>query len=210
LFPSLYAILDPDLSPLPVADLALQLAEAGVELVQLRDKKNSSSEILARARELTSLLVPKGIRFILNDRADIAAMAGSGGVHVGQEDLPAELARRICGPSRWVGVSTHNLDQLGLADRTSADYIAIGPIFPTSTKENPDPVVGLDFIRAARQITRKPLVAIGGITLESAARVFRAGADSLAIIRDLVAVRDPAGRAKEFLAVARECRHRLP
>jgi thiamine-phosphate pyrophosphorylase len=210
LFPSLYAILDPDLSPLPVADLAAQLAEAGAELLQLRDKKNSSSEILTRARELTALLVPKGIRFILNDRADIAAMAGSSGVHVGQQDLPAEEARRICGPSRWVGVSTHNLDQLRLADRTSADYIAIGPIFPTSTKGNPDPVVGLDFIRAARQITRKPLVAIGGITLESAAEVFRAGADSLAVIRDLLAAKDPAGRAKEFLAVAQECRQRRP
>ena len=208
MFPSLYAILDPDLSPLPVGDLAAQLAEAGVELLQLRGKKNSPSEILARAKELTALLVPKGIRFILNDRADIAVMAGSSGVHVGQQDLPAEQARSICGPSRWVGVSTHNLDQLHLADRTSADYIAIGPIFPTTTKENPDPVVGLDFIRAARQMTRKPLVAIGGITLESAADVYRAGADSLAIIRDLIAANDPAGRAKQFLAVAEECRQR--
>jgi thiamine-phosphate pyrophosphorylase len=129
-------------------------------------------------------------------------MADCAGVHVGQEDLSPEDARRIVGRSKWVGVSTHNLEQLRQADRTSADYIAIGPIFPTSTKENPDPVVGLDFIRAARRITSKPLVAIGGITLDSAADVFRAGADSLAIIRDLAASRNPAERAKEFLAIA--------
>jgi thiamine-phosphate pyrophosphorylase len=121
---------------------------------------------------------------------------------VGQEDLPPEEARRICGASRWVGVSTHNLEQLREANLTSVDYIAVGPIFPTGTKENPDPVVGIEFLRAARQLTRKPLVAIGGITIESAADVFGAGADSVAIIRDLLAAPDPASRAKEYLAIS--------
>jgi len=204
-FPSLYAIIDPEFSNLPVPDLASQLAAAGVNLIQLRDKRSSSSKILATARELNDLLARKNVRFLLNDRPDIAAILGCG-VHVGQEDLPPDDARKIVGPARWVGVSTHNLDQLRQADRTSADYIAIGPIFPTSTKENPDPVVGLDFIRAARAITRKPLVAIGGITLEKSADVFQAGADSVAIIRDLGAAENPGARAREFLAVAEQSR----
>src|SRR5208282_5574630 len=133
-------------------------------------------------------------------------ISGAAGVHVGQEDLPVEEARKICGPSRWVGVSTHNLEQLREADRTSADYIAVGPIFPTGTKENPDPVVGIDFLRAARRLTRKPLVAIGGITIESAPEMFRAGADSVAIIRDLLAAPDPGTRPREYLAVAERAR----
>jgi thiamine-phosphate pyrophosphorylase len=202
MFPALYAILDPDVSPTPVTEVAVQLADAGVKLIQLRDKRSSAAEILAHARALTAALSSTEARLIVNDRADIAAMCDSGGVHVGQEDLPVEHARRICGPPRRVGVSTHNLQQLREADRTSADYIAIGPIFSTSTKENPDPVVGLDFIRAAREITRKPLVAIGGITLKTAGEVFRAGADSVAIIKDLLLANNPAERAREYLAVA--------
>ncbi len=140
---------------------------------------------------------------IVNDRPDIAAIAGAHGVHVGQEDLPVEDARKICPPPRWVGVSTHNLEQLRAADVTSADYIAVGPIFPTVTKENPDPVVGLDFLRAARKITRKPLVAIGGITVQSASEVFHAGADSVAVISDLATAPDPAQCAREYLAIAK-------
>ena len=140
----------------------------------------------------------------------LAAMAGAGGVHVGQEDLPVDEARKICGAPLWVGVSTHTLEQLRAAEATSADYIAVGPIFPTGTKANPDPVVGLEFLRAARQITRKPLVAIGGITVESAGEVYRAGADSIAVIRDLMAARDPAHRAREYLAIARRVRPARP
>jgi thiamine-phosphate pyrophosphorylase len=104
-----------------------------------------------------------------------------------------------------VGISTHNLEQVLAADKTSADYIAVGPIFATGTKEDPDPVVGLDFIRNARNFTRKPLVAIGGITVKSAAEVFRAGADSVAVISDLNNARDPAARAREYLEIARQC-----
>jgi thiamine-phosphate pyrophosphorylase len=204
-FPPLYAILDPEFSTIALTQLASQLAAAGVELIQLRDKRSASGHLAAQGRELHAVLAPKNVRFILNDRPAIAAIVGCG-VHVGQEDLPPEDARKIVGPSRWVGVSTHNLDQLRQADRTSADYIAIGPIFPTSTKENPDPVVGLDFIRAARANTRKPLVAIGGITLEKSADVFKAGADSIAVIRDLGAAKNPAERAREFLAVAEKSR----
>jgi len=114
-----------------------------------------------------------------------------------------EVARKICARPLWVGVSTHNLDQLRAADATSADYIAVGPIFPTATKQNPDAVVGLDFLRSARNFTRKPLVAIGGITVKSAQEVFRAGADSVAVISDLGNAPDPALRAREYLEIAR-------
>ncbi len=208
MFPALYAILDPDLTRTPLTTFASTLADAGVRLMQLRDKRGSAARIHSQAKELQMILAPRGVRFIVNDRPDIAAMTDSGGVHVGQEDLPAEEARRICGISRWVGVSTHNLEQLREADLTSVDYIAVGPIFPTGTKENPDPVVGIEFLRAARQMTAKPLVAIGGITIESAADVFRAGADSVAIIRDLFVAPDPAERARDYLAIAERARSR--
>jgi thiamine-phosphate pyrophosphorylase len=205
LFPALYAILDPSLTPEPVA-FARQLAEAGVQLIQLRDKRGSSRKIHEQARELMSLQ-SSGVRIIINDRPDIAAIAGAAGVHVGQDDLPVEDARKICQPPLWVGVSTHNLNQVREADATSADYIAVGPIFPTSTKENPDPVVGLDLLRAARQLTRKPLVAIGGVTVESAAEVFAAGADSVAVIKDLArAGNGLRERVREYLAIAERSR----
>ena len=208
MFPPLYAILDPSLAAQPVSQLAESLARAGVELIQLRDKRNTPRAVLRQAQELVAQLASSGVRLIVNDRPDIAALSGAGGVHVGQLDLPVEAARAFCGKPRWVGVSTHNLAQFRDAERTSADYIAVGPVFPTGTKEHPDPVVGLDFIRAARQLTRKPLVAIGGITVESAADVFRAGVDSIAVVRDLLAAPDPARRAREFLAVAERARAR--
>jgi thiamine-phosphate pyrophosphorylase len=214
-FPSLYAILDLGVtesagspSQLPRAEarstlaFAKELAAAGVSLIQLRDKHASAAKLFAAAREWTQALNPLGARLIINDRPDIAAMVGAGGVHVGQDDVPVEAARAICGPNRWVGVSTHNLDQFRAALGTSADYIAFGPIFPTASKQNPDPVVGLDLFRQSRALTRKPLVAIGGITLDSAADVYRAGADSLAVIRDLARAPDPAARASEYLAIA--------
>lgn len=208
MFPALYAILDPALSPVPLPDLAETLANAGVKLVQLRDKHSTARKICDDSRRLIERVAPAGVRVIVNDRPDITAMVGAGGVHVGQEDLAVEEARGICGPSCWVGVSTHNIEQLRAADLTSADYIAVGPVFPTCTKDNPDPVIGLEFLRAARRATRKTLVAIGGITVESAGEVFRAGADSVAVIRDLVAAPDPAARAAEYLAIAERIRSR--
>jgi len=207
-FPPLYAILDPSLTTAPVGVLAETLAKAGVRLIQLRDKRSPARRIYEQVRELAAILSPYDVRLIVNDRPDIAAICGAAGVHVGQDDLPAEDARRICGPAKWVGVSTHNIEQLREADRTSADYIAVGPIFPTGTKENPDPVVGVDFVREARRLTRKPLVAIGGITVESAADVFGAGANSVAVIRDLIAAPDPGVRAREYLEIAERVRTR--
>jgi len=207
-FPPLYAILDPEFARLPLENLGIQLAEAGVRLMQLRAKRLAARQMYDQAAQLNQVLASRDVTFIVNDRADIAAMTGAAGVHVGQEDLPVEDARRICPAPRWVGVSTHNLDQLREADATSADYIAVGPIFPTGAKENPDPVVGVDFVRQARAITWKPIVAIGGITAEAAADVFRAGADSVAVIRDLIAAHNPAARAREYMAIAERTRLR--
>jgi thiamine-phosphate pyrophosphorylase len=200
-FPPLYAILDITAID-SQANTPEALTESGVRLVQLRDKHASARALFAASKNLVARLSPKGVRIIVNDRPDIAAMLDAGGVHVGQDDLPVEAARTLCGAGRWVGVSTHNLEQLQLAMRTSADYIAVGPIFPTATKENPDPVVGFDLLRKARRLTRKPLVAIGGITIKSAELVYRAGADSVAIVSDLLSAPDPARRAREYFAIA--------
>ena len=144
---------------------------------------------------------PKTVRLIMNDRADLALIAEFDGVHVGQDDLLLESVRRIIGPNGWLGVSTHNPEQLAEADKTSADYVAIGPVFATTSKEKPDPVVGLEGVRRARQLTRKPLVAIGGITRANAASVIDAGADSVAVISDLLP--DPRKSAEEFFRILR-------
>jgi thiamine-phosphate pyrophosphorylase len=141
------------------------------------------------------------VRLILNDRADLCLAAEFDGVHVGQEDLSAESVRGIIGAGRWLGVSTHNPVQMVESNRSSADYVAIGPVFSTSSKAKPDPVVGLEGVRRARGLTRKPLVAIGGITRQNAAAVILAGADSVAVISDLL--REPRKSAEEFFRILR-------
>ena len=198
--PRLYPILDAacfsDVAAMFAA--AEELASAGCTLLQYRNKEGNARQMLDQARELKSRLVPN-INLIMNDRADLCLAAGFDGLHIGQDDLSPESARRIIGPDRWLGVSTHNPEQLSEADKTSADYLAIGPIFATSSKANPDPVVGLDGVRQARELTRKPLVAIGGITRANARSVIDAGADSVAVISDLL--RDPRKSAEEFLRI---------
>lgn len=141
--------------------------------------------MLSDAREIRRRL-GRRIVLIMNDRADLALAGDFDGVHVGQDDLSVEAVRRVVGPELIVGASTHNPEQLQVADQTSADYLAIGPVFATASKVNPDPVVGVDGVRRARELTRKPLVAIGGITLDNARAVLEAGADSLALISSLV------------------------
>jgi thiamine-phosphate pyrophosphorylase len=211
-FPPLYAIIDAALLKTSELSFAQSMAEAGVELLQYRNKHASSRQVFEISRSISVRLSALGRagnyqpRFIVNDRADIALVMNAGGVHVGQEDLRVEEARAIVGHERWVGVSTHSLEQIDVAAKTSADYIAFGPVFPTTSKENPDPVVGLNLLREARLRTQKPLVAIGGITLERAEDVYSAGADSLAIARDLTMCADPASRAREFLSAAARMR----
>ncbi len=206
MFPALYAILDQQVMKAPVVKCAKELAAAGVELIQYRAKEITPRAYFATCSSLAEALATAKARLIINDRPDIAAMVGAGGVHVGQDDLTPDDARKICGSGRWVGLSTHNIEQVRAAASAPVDYIALGPIFPTSTKQKPDPVVGTSLIREARKLTRKPLVAIGGITLERAPEVFAAGANSVAVIRDLLDARDPASRAREYLALAAKSR----
>jgi thiamine-phosphate pyrophosphorylase len=200
--PRVYAILDSshfaDAESLLAA--AEQLASGGCTVLQYRNKSGHARVMLEQARELKKR-IHGSVRLIMNDRADLCLAAGFHGVHVGQEDLSPESVRRIIGADHWLGVSTHNPEQLKEADLTSADYLAIGPVFTTSSKENPDPVVGLEGVRRARVLTRKPLVAIGGITRANARSVIEAGADSVAVISDLL--RDPRKSAEEFFRVLR-------
>jgi thiamine-phosphate pyrophosphorylase len=168
--------------------------------LQYRNKSGNARGMLEQARALKKHL-DHSARLIMNDRADLCLAAGFEGVHVGQEDLSPESVRAIIGPERWLGVSTHNPDQLREADLTSADYVAIGPVFATSSKENPDPLVGLEGVRRARALTGKPLVAIGGITRANALSVIDAGADSVAVISDLI--REPRKSAEEFFRILR-------
>jgi thiamine-phosphate pyrophosphorylase len=211
-FPPLYAIIDAGLLKTSELSFAEMMAESGVELLQYRNKRASSRALFEACQSISarlSAIARLGVydpSFIVNDRADIARAVKARGVHVGQEDLTVEEARGIVGREQWVGVSTHNVEQLAAADKTSADYIAFGPIFATTSKENPDPVVGLELLREARRRTGKPLVAIGGITLERAADVFRAGADSLAVAGDLILSNNPAARARQFLEEAARVR----
>jgi thiamine-phosphate pyrophosphorylase len=183
-----------------------ELVAGGCTLLQYRNKNGNARVMLERARELRQQLrarapAPHVPRLIMNDRADLCLVAEFDGVHVGQEDLLPESVRGIIGAGRWLGVSTHNPEQVQEADRTSADYIAIGPVFSTSSKGRPDPVVGLEGVRWARQLTRKPLVAIGGITRGNAASVIEAGADSVAVISDLLL--EPRKSAEEFFRILR-------
>jgi thiamine-phosphate pyrophosphorylase len=201
-FPRLYAILD--VGRFSGVEAMLIVAEefvaGGCTLLQYRNKSGKARVMLEQARELKQRLGSKA-RLIMNDRADLALVAEFDGVHVGQDDLSPESVRKIIGTDRWLGVSTHNPAQLAEADQTSADYLAIGPVFSTSSKDKPDPVVGLDGVRQARQLTRKPLVAIGGITRANAASVIEAGADSVAVISDLL--REPRKSAEEFFRILR-------
>jgi thiamine-phosphate pyrophosphorylase len=183
-----------------------ELVAGGCTLLQYRNKSGNAGVMLEQARALrrqsrARAAAPHLPKLIMNDRADLCLIAEFDGVHVGQDDLLPESVRGIIGAGRWLGVSTHNPEQMREADLTSADYLAIGPVFSTSSKHQPDPVVGLEGVRRARQLTRKPLVAIGGITRGNAASVIEAGADSVAVISDLT--RDPRKSAEEFFRVLR-------
>jgi thiamine-phosphate pyrophosphorylase len=196
--PRLYAIADAGFFPETekLVHFAQELAAGGVTLLQYRNKTGSARRILEDALALRQGL-PEQVRLIMNDRADLCLAADFGGVHVGQDDLSPESVRNLIGPERWLGVSTHNPEQLAAAATTSADYLAIGPVFATTSKERPDPVIGLEGVRRARALTAKPLIAIGGITRQNCRSVIDAGADSVAVISDLIA--SPRTAAEDFL-----------
>ncbi|MGO9123701.1 MAG: thiamine phosphate synthase [Terriglobales bacterium] len=196
--PKLYSILDPFAfrETQTMFRAAEDLVSAGVSLVQYRNKSGNARQMLEQARELKRRL-GDAVKLIMNDRADLALAAGLDGVHVGQGDLSPAAARKVIGDGLWLGVSTHNPEQVKEANQTSADYIAVGPVFATASKANPDPVIGLEGVQRARELTRKPLVAIGGITRDNCRSVIDAGADSVAVISDLL--REPGKSAEAFL-----------
>jgi thiamine-phosphate pyrophosphorylase len=197
--PRFYPILDAGLllrAGLSIEGFARELREAGIRFLQYRDKEASDEVLLQRAAIFRRIFPASDSCLILNDRVPLVLSAGYDGVHVGQEDLSPADARVLLGPEVIVGVSTHSERQLVSAADSLADYIAIGPVFATSSKQVPDPVVGLQGVRAARAFTDKPLVAIGGITRANCAAVIEAGADSVAVISDLI--QSPGKSVEEF------------
>ncbi len=188
---TIYPITDVRLSGLSHAEQTLRLIEGGATLIQLREKHQSSREFYRQAEEALHVARKRGVRIVINDRVDIAQALNADGVHLGQDDLPPEEARRILGDRALIGFSTHNLEQARRASRLPVDYLAIGPIFATSSKGHAYPVVGLEALRQVRRMIGSiPLVAIGGITHENASQVLDAGADCLAVISAVLASPD--------------------
>jgi thiamine-phosphate pyrophosphorylase len=201
--PQLYPITDVRLSGLSHAEQVERLVAGGATFIQLREKHAGPREFYADALEALRIARAKGARIIINDRADVALALKADGVHLGQDDLPPEAARTLLGQNATIGYSTHNVEQAIAAASLPVDYLAIGPIFPTSTKENPDPVVGLEGLRRVRRaIGDLPLVAIGGITPETAPETLAAGADSVAVVGALLADSTAIEeRTREFLSL---------
>jgi len=207
--PSLYAIVDVELCRVRGLDPLTVLAafvDGGARFIQLRDKSPSSGARLALADAAVALTRPAGAWLVINDRADIARMCGADGVHVGQDDLPVAAARGIAGAKALLGVSTHDEAQLQAAIATDADYIAVGPIYGTATKDTGYTARGLDLLRRAASIAGRPVVAIGGITLARAGEPIAAGAASVAVISDLLTGGDPRARVRAFLEALSERR----
>jgi thiamine-phosphate pyrophosphorylase len=200
--PKLYAITDARLSGLAHEEQLRRLSEGGAALVQLREKHASPREFYRAAEAASRFARERGVTVIVNDRADIALASKADGVHLGQDDLDPASARRLLGDDFIIGYSTHDLSQLEAASRLPIDYVAFGPVFPTRTKENPDPVVGLELLSRARAALDPsiPLVAIGGITRENARAALDAGADSVAVVSALLSEpAEIARRTREFL-----------
>jgi len=192
----LYAISDASFGD-PVS-LAQALFDGGARLVQVRNKKASARELFNQVESILKR-APADASVIVNDRVDVARITGAAGVHLGQSDIGVVEARRILGPDQIIGFSTHNLEQALAASKLPADYIAVGPIFPTSTKLNAEPVVGLEKLATICKAVQKPVVAIGGIRLENAAEVLAAGPHSIAVVSDLLAAADIRARVREWI-----------
>jgi len=194
--PRLYTFADASFGD-PVR-LAEALFNAGARIIQVRNKRGSARELLEQVERILSF-APRGAEIIVNDRVDVALISGAGGVHLGQDDVPPVEARRILGLDRMIGFSTHNLEQAMRAEKLPVDYVAVGPIFLSATKERPDAVVGLENLSAICQAIRKPVVAIGGIKLENAEDVLKAGATSVAVISDVLSAPDVASRVQSWI-----------
>jgi thiamine-phosphate pyrophosphorylase len=191
----LYVILDPSIRPdRSLTDMLKASAEAGAKIFQYRNKRASMKEAYADASALRKVASELGVTFIVNDRCDLALAVDADGVHLGQGDLPYNYARTIMGPVKLIGLSTHSMDQVKEAEIMKPDYIGFGPIFKPGSKQDHDPVVGIEGLRAVRSLTALPIFAIGGITLENVGEVMQAGANGVALISAILDAPD-VGRA---------------
>jgi len=181
--PKIYPLTDTVVSGLSHTEQVRRLLAGGATLIQLREKRAPAGTFLAEAIEATQLAHEQGAKLIINDRVDIALAVHADGVHLGQDDMPVEAARRLLGEQAIIGFSTHNLEQLKTALDLPIDYLAFGPVFSTTSKDRPDPMVGLEGVRDARRLAGNlPIVAIGGITLTTLNPTLRAGAEAVALI----------------------------
>jgi thiamine-phosphate pyrophosphorylase len=197
----LYIILDPSVCPeRPLVEVLTAAAEAGASLFQYRNKTASMKEAYVEALALRQAAAKAGVLFIVNDRCDLALAVDADGVHLGQKDLPLDLARRVMGPDKLIGISTHNPDQVREATAGKPDYLGFGPIFNPGSKQDHDPVVGLEGLRAMRRLTSLPVYAIGGIQIDQAGEVMRAGANGVAVISAILKAPDISHAVNAFLA----------
>jgi thiamine-phosphate pyrophosphorylase len=197
----LYIILDPSVCPArPLVEVLRAAAEAGASLFQYRNKTASMKEAYAEALALRHAAAKAGVLFIVNDRCDLALAVDADGVHLGQGDLPLDLARKVMGPDKLIGISTHNPDQVREATAGKPDYLGFGPIFTPGSKQDHDPVVGLEGLRAMRELTSLPVFAIGGIQIDQVGEVVRAGANGVAVISAILKAPDISHAVKMVLA----------
>jgi len=196
----LYIILDPSVCPArPLVEVLTAAAEAGASLFQYRNKSASMKDAYLEALVLRQAAAKAGVLFIVNDRCDLALAVDADGVHLGQEDLPLDLARKVMGPEKLIGISTHNPEQVREATVGNPDYLGFGPIFTPGSKQDHDPVVGLDGLRAMRGLTSLPIFAIGGIQIDQVREVMRAGADGIAVISAILKAPDISHAVTSFL-----------
>ena len=197
----LYIILDPSVCPSrPLVQVLTAAAEAGASLFQYRNKTASMKDAYVEALSLRQAAARAGVLFIINDRCDLALALNADGVHLGQGDLPLDLARKVMGPDKLIGISTHNPDQVRDATAGKPDYLGFGPIFKPGSKQNHDPVVGVEGLCAMRSLTALPVFAIGGIQIDQAGEVMRAGANGVAVISAILKAPDIRLAVKTFLA----------
>ncbi len=197
----LYVILDPSVCPArPLVEVLTTAAEAGASLFQYRNKTASMKDAYVEALVLRQAAAKAGVLFIINDRCDLALAVDADGVHLGQDDLPLDLAKKVMGPDKLIGISTHNPDQVREATAGKPDYLGFGPIFKPGSKQDHDPVVGLEGLRAMRSLTSLPIFAIGGIQIDQAGEVMRAGANGVAIVSAILKAPDISLAVKAFLA----------
>jgi thiamine-phosphate pyrophosphorylase len=184
-----------------VIDVALAAARGGATMVQFREKEATTRAFVEQARALKAALAPLGVPLAINDRLDVALAVDADGLHVGQDDMPVEEARRLMGPGKFIGLSITAVEQVLRPDAEAADYLGVGPIYAQRTKEDAAAPLGVEGLRRARSLTLKPIVAIGGLTPDNSALALSAGADGLAVVSAIVAAADPEAAARRFAAL---------